>query len=47
LIALFGWWRMEFSDDPKVVVDILPQMSQTLLGVAVGVLAVALGTPKS
>jgi hypothetical protein len=47
LIALFGWWRTEFSDDPKVVVDILPQMSQTLLGVAVGVLAVALGTPKS
>jgi hypothetical protein len=47
LIALVGWARTGFSDDPKVVVDVLPQMSQTLLGVVVGVLAVALGTPKA
>ena len=42
LIALYGWWKLEFTEDPNKVVVTLPQLSQTLLGVGAGVLAVAL-----
>jgi len=42
LIALYGWWRLRFTEDPDRVVVTLPQLSQTLLGVVVGVVAVAL-----
>lgn len=41
--ALWGWSRANFSEDPKKVVVVVPQLSQTLLGVVVGVLTVALG----
>jgi hypothetical protein len=43
LIALYGWWRLKFTEESDKVVVTLPQLSQTLLGVIVGVLAVALG----
>ena len=42
LIALIVSWKTGFTEDPDQVVVTLPQLSQTLLGVAVGVLAVAL-----
>ncbi len=46
LVALWGWWKLGFTEDPSKVVVTLPQLSQTLLGVAVGVLAVALGNTR-
>ena len=39
--AAFAWARLEFTEDPDVVVAILPQLSQTLLGVIAGLFAVA------
>lgn len=41
--ATLAWWRIDFTEEPADVVVILPQLSQTLLGVVVGLLAVALG----
>ena len=43
LVALIGWIKLKFSEDPTQVVNILPQLSITLLGVCMGVLAVSIG----
>ena len=44
LIACAGWWRLNFTEEPGAVVASLPQLSQTLIGVGGGIVAVALGS---
>jgi hypothetical protein len=42
LAALIAWLFLKSSEDPDKVVVTLPQLSQTLVGVFVSVLAVVL-----
>ncbi len=41
--ALVSWMLESFSEDPKEVVALIPELSKTLIGVFVGTLAVHLG----
>ena len=43
LVALIAWGRLKFSEDPDKVVSVLPQLSQTLLGILVGAVAIVIG----
>jgi len=43
LMAFIAWGRKKFTEDPDKVVSILPQLSQTLLGIIVGACAIVLG----
>ncbi len=45
-IAFAFWVANKFSTAPEKVVSTLPELSKTLLGVAVGALAVVLGVTK-
>jgi hypothetical protein len=47
LAAIIAWLCKGFTNDPNIVVPAIPRLSQTLLGVAVGALALAIGVPLS
>ena len=44
IIVFIFWAKLGFKNNPNEIVDSLPLLSKTLLGVAVGALAVFLGT---
>jgi len=46
VIAFVCWALIRFSDKPEEVVSTLPDLTKTLLGVVVGVLAIALGISR-
>jgi hypothetical protein len=46
LLALAFWAWNKFSTEPDKVVSTLPDLTKTLLGVVVGVLAIALGVSR-
>ena len=43
IIAFIFWARLKFKNDPNIVVDSLPLLSKTLLGIMVAMLALWLG----
>ena len=41
--GLYAWYQLGFTEDLTKIVALIPQLSQTLLGVIVGILVVYLG----
>ena len=46
VIIGFFWFKTGFSKDPEKVVQILPNMTSTFIGIIVGTLAVSLGVKE-
>ena len=44
LIAFIAWGSKKFTEDPQKVVVILPQLSQSLIGILLGVIAIVIGS---